>query len=340
MNESISKVKEAFEQELGSLGERSKEKVDALRVKYLGKKGLVTALLKQMGALAQEERPAFGKFVNELKENVAQKIDAAIEEASQSEMNAKLEGGWTDITLPGNGIPAGSTHPLYDVREEIIDFFAQMGFAVDTGRDVETDWYNFEALNTPPDHPSRDMQDTFYLADKVMLRTQTSDTQIHYMETHKPPFRMIAPGHVFRVDSDATHAPMFQQCEGLVVDENVSFAQLKGILQIFMTKLFGEGVKTRFRPSFFPFTEPSAEMDVSCVFCGGKGCRRCKGTGWMEVGGCGSVDPNVFKNCGIDPEKYTGFAFGFGMDRIAMLRYAIPEIGLLTANDQRFLSQF
>lgn len=340
MNESISKVKEAFEQELGSLGERSKDKVDALRVKYLGKKGLVTALLKQMGALAQEERPAFGKFVNELKENVAQKIDAAIEEASTSEMNAKLEGGWTDITLPGNGIPAGSTHPLYDVREEIIDFFAQMGFAVDSGRDVETDWYNFEALNTPPDHPSRDMQDTFYLADKVMLRTQTSDTQIHYMETHKPPFRMIAPGHVFRVDSDATHAPMFQQCEGLVVDENVSFAQLKGVLQIFMTKLFGEGVKTRFRPSFFPFTEPSAEMDVSCVFCGGKGCRRCKGTGWMEVGGCGSVDPNVFKNCGIDPEKYTGFAFGFGMDRIAMLRYEIPEIGLLTANDQRFLSQF
>ena len=340
MNESISKVKEAFEQELGSLGERSKEKVDALRVKYLGKKGLVTALLKQMGALAQEERPAFGKFVNELKENVAQKIDAAIEEANKSEMNAKLEGGWTDITLPGNGIPAGSTHPLYDVREEIIDFFAQMGFAVDSGRDVETDWYNFEALNTPPDHPSRDMQDTFYLADKVMLRTQTSDTQIHYMETHKPPFRMIAPGHVFRVDSDATHAPMFQQCEGLVVDENVSFAQLKGVLQIFMAKLFGEGVKTRFRPSFFPFTEPSAEMDVSCVFCGGKGCRRCKGTGWMEVGGCGSVDPNVFKNCGIDPEKYTGFAFGFGMDRIAMLRYEIPEIGLLTANDQRFLSQF
>lgn len=340
MNESISKVKEAFEQELGSLGERSKDKVDALRVKYLGKKGLVTTLLKQMGALAQEERPAFGKFVNELKENVAQKIDAAIEEASTSEMNAKLEGGWTDITLPGNGIPAGSTHPLYDVREEIIDFFAQMGFAVDSGRDVETDWYNFEALNTPPDHPSRDMQDTFYLADKVMLRTQTSDTQIHYMETHKPPFRMIAPGHVFRVDSDATHAPMFQQCEGLVVDENVSFAQLKGVLQIFMTKLFGEGVKTRFRPSFFPFTEPSAEMDVSCVFCGGKGCRRCKGTGWMEVGGCGSVDPNVFKNCGIDPEKYTGFAFGFGMDRIAMLRYEIPEIGLLTANDQRFLSQF
>ena len=215
-----------------------------------------------------------------------------------------------------------------------------MGFAVDTGRDIETDWYNFEALNTPPDHPSRDMQDTFYLGDKVMLRTQTSDTQIHYMETHKPPFRMIAPGHVFRVDNDATHAPMFQQCEGLVVDETITFAQLKGVLQIFMNKLFGEGVKTRFRPSFFPFTEPSAEMDVSCVFCGGKGCKRCKGTGWMEIGGCGSVDPNVFKNCGIDPEKYTGFAFGFGLDRIAMLRHEIPEIGLITSNDQRFLSQF
>lgn len=340
MSEAINNVKQAFDAELAQTDLTNQEAVNNLRVKYLGKKGAVTDLMKQMGSLSAEERPAYGKLVNELKVAVSEAIDKAIETANQAALQKKLESGFVDTTLPGAGIPAGSTHPLYDVREEIIDFFSQMGFEVDFGRDIETDWYNFEALNTPPDHPSRDMQDTFYVDDKVMLRTHTSGTQIHYMETHKPPFRMIAPGHVFRVDNDATHAPMFQQCEGLVVDENISFADLKGVLQVFMNKLFGEGVKTRFRPSFFPFTEPSAEMDVSCVFCGGKGCRRCKGTGWMEIGGCGSVDPNVFKNCGIDSEKYTGFAFGFGLDRIAMLRHAIPEIGLLTSNDQRFLSQF
>jgi len=340
MSEAINNVKQAFDAELAQTDLTNQEAVNNLRVKYLGKKGAVTDLMKQMGTLSAEERPAYGKLVNELKVAVSEAIDKAIETANQAALQKKLESGFVDVSLPGSGIPAGSTHPLYDVREEIIDFFSQMGFEVDFGRDIETDWYNFEALNTPPDHPSRDMQDTFYVDDKVMLRTHTSGTQIHYMETHKPPFRMIAPGHVFRVDNDATHAPMFQQCEGLVVDENISFADLKGVLQVFMNKLFGEGVKTRFRPSFFPFTEPSAEMDVSCVFCGGKGCRRCKGTGWMEIGGCGSVDPNVFKNCGIDSEKYTGFAFGFGLDRIAMLRHAIPEIGLLTANDQRFLSQF
>ena len=340
MSESISKLKQEFEAELATLNLTDREAIDAIRIKYLGKKGLVTELLKQMGSLPGEERPAYGKKVNDLKEFVSEAIDLALETSAQAALAKKLASGGIDISLPENGLSAGSTHPLYDVREEIIDFFAHMGFEVDFGRDIETDWYNFEALNTPPDHPSRDMQDTFYLADKVMLRTHTSGTQIHYMETHQPPFRMIAPGHVFRVDSDATHAPMFQQIEGLVVDENITFAQLKGVLQVFMNKLFGDGVKTRFRPSFFPFTEPSAEMDVSCVFCDGAGCRRCKGTGWMEIGGCGSVDPNVFINCGIDPEKYTGFAFGFGLDRIAMLRHAIPEIGLLTGNDQRFLAQF
>ena len=279
MSESISKLKQDFEAELASLVLTSKEDVDAIRVKYLGKKGLVTDLLKQMGGLSAEERPAYGKKVNELKEFVSEAIEKALLVAADAALQKKLASGFVDISLPENGISAGSTHPLYDVREEIIDFFAHMGFEVDFGRDIETDWYNFEALNTPPDHPSRDMQDTFYLADKVMLRTHTSGTQIHYMETHKPPFRMIAPGHVFRVDSDATHAPMFQQCEGLVVDENITFAQLKGVLQVFIDKLFGSGVKTRFRPSFFPFTEPSAEMDVSCVFCKGEGCRRCKGTG-------------------------------------------------------------
>ncbi len=340
MSEAIANVKAQFDAELAQTSMTDAQAVDALRVKYLGKKGLVTDLLKLMGGLSAEERPAYGKLVNELKSTVNDAIEAALATAQGAELERKLAGGWVDVSLPADGIPAGSTHPLYDVREEIIDIFAQMGFHVDLGRDVETDWYNFEALNTPPDHPSRDMQDTFYLDSKVMLRTHTSGTQIHYMETHKPPFRMIAPGHVFRVDSDATHAPMFQQCEGLVVDENITFAQLKGLLAIFAKRLFGENVKTRFRPSFFPFTEPSAEVDVSCVFCGGSGCRRCKGTGWMEIGGCGSVDPNVFANVGIDGEKYTGFAFGFGLDRIAMLRYQIPEIGLLTANDQRFLKQF
>lgn len=340
MSEAISNVKKQFDAELSQTSMSDTQAVEALRVKYLGKKGLVTDLLKLMGGLSAEERPAYGKWVNELKTTVNEAIEAAQASARAAELERKLNRGWVDVTLPTDGLGAGSTHPLYDVREEIIDIFAQMGFHVDLGRDIETDWYNFEALNTPPDHPSRDMQDTFYLDSKVMLRTHTSGTQIHYMETHRPPFRMIAPGHVFRVDSDATHAPMFQQCEGLVVDENITFAQLKGLLAIFAKRLFGESVKTRFRPSFFPFTEPSAEVDVSCVFCGGTGCRRCKGTGWMEIGGCGSVDPNVFQNVGIDSEKYTGFAFGFGLDRIAMLRYQIPEIGLLTANDQRFLKQF
>lgn len=329
-----------FEAELAGTNIQDLAQVDALRVKYLGKKGLVTDLLKLMGGLPAEERPAYGKKVNDLKATVDAAIEKALSSAREAELAAKLSSGWVDVSLPGDGIGAGSLHPLYDLREEIIDFFVGMGFHVESGRDIETDWYNFEALNTPPDHPSRDMQDTFYIDKKVMLRTHTSGTQIHYMETHKPPFRMIAPGHVFRVDSDATHAPMFQQVEGLVVDRDTTFAHLKGLLDIWARHVFGDAVKTRFRPSFFPFTEPSAEIDVSCAFCGGSGCRKCKGTGWIEIGGCGCVDPNVLRNVGIDPEEFTGFAFGFGIDRMAMSRHAIPEIGLMTANDQRFLKQF
>ncbi|NLB63727.1 MAG: phenylalanine--tRNA ligase subunit alpha [Fibrobacter sp.] len=341
MNEqNFTELLSQFNTELSDTDVSSTVAVDALRVKFLGRKGLVTGLMRNMGALSAEERPAYGKRVNELKQEVEASLEAAIEQARLAELERKLNSGWTDISLPGNGLGSGSLHPLYEIREEIIDFFMNMGFHVETGRDIETDWYNFEALNTPPDHPSRDMQDTFYVADKVMLRTHTSGTQIHYMEDNKPPLRMIAPGHVYRVDSDATHAPMFQQVEGLVVDKDISFAHLKGLLFLWAQHLFGDKVKTRFRPSFFPFTEPSAEMDISCVFCQGKGCRRCKNTGWMEIGGCGSVDPIVLKNVNIDPEVYTGFAFGFGLDRIAMLRYAIPEIGLLTSNDQRFLRQF
>lgn len=336
----IESMKSQFLLELEQTDVNDLQAVDALRVRFLGKKGLVTGLMKQMGTLSAEERPGFGKEVNLLKQEVAQQIDTALQEAKQAALQKKLDSGWLDVSLPAAGLGPGSLHPLYSVREEIIDFFSSMGFHVSLGREVETDWYNFEALNTPPDHPSRDMQDTFYVDQKMMLRTHTSGTQIHYMENHKPPIRMIAPGHVYRVDSDATHAPMFQQVECLVVDRDISFAHLKGLLFLWAKKLFGDQVKLRFRPSFFPFTEPSAEMDVSCVFCGGSGCRRCKQTGWMEIGGCGSVDPQVLNHVGIDSEEYTGFAFGFGIDRIAMLRYQIPEIGLLTSNDQRFLQQF
>lgn len=340
MSQAFENLRQLFANELAETSLEDSSAVDALRVRFLGKKGLVTDLLKQMGALSAEERPAYGKLVNELKAEVETAIEQALTKAKEATLRRMLDGGWTDVTLPASGIPAGSLHPLYDLREEVIDFFVGMGFKVETGRDIETDWYNFEALNTPPDHPSRDMQDTFYIAEKVMLRTHTSGTQIHYMETNAPPIRMIAPGHVFRVDSDATHAPMFQQVEGLVVDKGISFAHLKGLLSLWARTLFGEGTRLRLRPSFFPFTEPSAEMDVSCVFCGGSGCRRCKGTGWMEIGGCGMVDPNVLINVGINPEEFSGFAFGFGLDRIAMQRHKIPEIGLLTANDQRFLKQF
>lgn len=339
-NDAIAQLLQQFLREITELATPDLPVIDALRVRYIGKKGLVTELLKGMGILSAEERPAYGKRVNELKQEVESRLDGLLETARKAELERKLRTGWIDISLPGSGIAAGSLHPLYTLREEVIDFFMSMGFHVETGTDVESDWYNFEALNTPPDHPSRDMQDTFYLAHKLMLRTHTSGTQIHYMETHKPPFRMIAPGHVFRVDSDATHAPMFQQVEGLVVDRTTTFAHLKGLISLWATHLFGAGTRTRFRPSFFPFTEPSAEMDVSCVFCGGCGCRRCKGTGWMEIGGCGMVDPNVLRNVGIDSEEFTGFAFGFGLDRIAMQRHHIPEIGLLSAGDQRFLRQF
>jgi len=336
----IEEVKQQFEEELKALDAADAKAVDEFRVRFTGKKGLITALMKQMGSLSPEERPEYGKLVNVLKKDAEARISELVAQASQAALQAELESGWEDISLPGQGIPSGNLHPIYQVRDEIIDFFHGLGFSIANEREIETDWYNFEALNIPQDHPSRDMQDTFYVDDKVMLRTHTSGTQIHVMENQEPPIRIIAPGHVYRVDYDATHAPMFQQVEALVIDKDITFAHLKGLLYLWAQNMFGKDVKLRFRPSFFPFTEPSAEMDVSCVFCGGTGCRRCSNTGWMEIGGCGSVDPNVFDNAGIDSEKYTGFAFGFGIDRIAMLRYQIPDIGMLTGNDMRFLRQF
>jgi phenylalanyl-tRNA synthetase alpha chain len=294
-----------------------------------------------MGTLAPEARPEFGKRVNELRDYAEARFAALQQRIEEAEIAKSLGGGGVDASLPGYRIPLGTLHPLTQVRDGIIDFFRGLGFELALAPEVDNDWYNFEALNIPPDHPARDMHDTFYVDDKVVLRTHTSNVQVHYMETHRePPIRIIAPGVVYRVDNDATHSPMFQQVECLLVDKDISFAHLKGTLYLWARHMFGADTKLRFRPSFFPFTEPSAEMDVSCYFCKGKGCRTCKQTGWIEIGGCGSVDPNVFAKVGWDPEKYTGFAFGFGIDRIAMLTYGIPDISYLTKNDNRFLRQF
>ncbi|MDQ3001972.1 MAG: phenylalanine--tRNA ligase subunit alpha [Fibrobacterota bacterium] len=324
-----------------------------IKVKYQGKKGDISGLLRSMGTLAPEARPEFGKLVNELRDYAEARFAALQAKIQEAEIASSVSGSTLDATLPGYRVPIGSLHPMTQVREEIINFFQGLGFEMAVAPEVDNDWYNFEALNIPPDHPSRDMHDTFYVDDKVVLRTHTSNVQAHYMETHRDrPIRIIAPGFVYRVDNDATHSPMFQQVECLVVDKDISFANLKGTLFLWAKHMFGTETTMRFRPSYFPFTEPSAEMDVSCYFCKGTGtlppagnnpgqpCRTCKTTGWIEIGGCGSVDPNVFGKVGWDPEKYTGFAFGFGIDRITMLKYGIPDISHLTRNDNRFLKQF
>lgn len=339
MNDPIYLLSESLTAELSTLEKGNAAALQNLKSLYMGKKGRITELLKAMGALPAEERPAFGKRVNELRDSASQQFEVAEKQLEEQQINAALKSS-IDPTLPGKSIGRGSLHPVYQVREATIHFFRGLGFKLAQGPEVETDWYNFEALNIPPHHPARDMQDTFYVDQKVVLRTQTSGVQIHTMENEKPPLRIIAPGHVYRADSDASHAPMFQQVEGLVVDKNISFAELKGTLYLWAKYMFGENAKIRFRPSFFPFTEPSAEMDVSCSICGGSGCRACKHSGWIEILGCGSVNPRVFESVGIDPEEYTGFAFGFGLDRVAMLRYGIPEIGLLSRNEIPFLQQF
>ena len=322
-------------------------KFEELKTRYLGKKGDISGLLRSMGSLAPEARPEFGKLVNELRDYAEAKFSSLQTQIEDAEIANSLKGSNVDVTLPGTKIPLGTLHPMSQVREEIISFFQGLGFEVALAPEVDNDWYNFEALNIPPDHPSRDMHDTFYVDEKVVLRTHTSNVQVHYMETHpEPPLKIIAPGFVYRVDNDATHSPMFQQVECLVVDKDISFAHLKGTLFFWAKHMFGEEATMRFRPSYFPFTEPSAEMDISCIFCQvkpgepGAGCRVCKHSGWIEIGGCGSVDPNVFGKVGWDAEKYTGFAFGFGIDRITMLKFGIPDISHLTRNDNRFLKQF
>ena len=312
-----------------------------IRVKYLGKKGELTTILKSMKDLSKEERPVMGKLVNDVKKVVEEKLDEAVSKIKEEEKKKKLESEVIDITLPGKKNVIGKRHPLELTIERIKDIFISMGFSVEEGPEVELDYYNFEALNIPKNHPARSEQDTFYINDNVVLRTQTSGVQIRVMEKQKPPIKMISPGKVYRAYSvDATHSPIFHQMEGLVVAKGVTFADLKGTLELFVKKMFGDKVQTKFRPHHFPFTEPSAEMDATCFVCGGKGCNVCKGSGWIEMLGCGMVHPNVLRNCGIDPEEYSGFAFGFGIDRMVMLSYGLDDIRLLYESDMRFLNQF
>ena len=315
--------------------------IDAVRVKYLGKKGELTAILKQMGGLSPEERPIMGQLVNSAKAELEAVLEQKNAQMKAKATEEKLAAETIDITMPAKVSKVGKLHPLNTVLNDMIDIFQSMGFDVLDGPEVETDHYNFECLNVPADHPARDMQDTFYLGEGLLLRTQTSAAQIRTMENRKPPIRVICPGRVFRADEvDATHSPVFHQIEGLVVDKGVTMCDLKGVLEQFAHEIYGKDTKVKFRPSFFPFTEPSVEVDVSCSECGGKGCRVCKGAGWIEILGAGMVHPNVLRSCGIDPEVYSGFAFGIGLDRLTTTRYKISDIRLLFENDKRFLDQF
>ena len=323
----------------------AKERMDSsaiyeLRKKYLDRKGgLVNGLMKEMRNIPAEEKAEFGQGVNQLKDWVLENLQKMEEKARALELQHRYEKEKIDITIPAVKIRRGNLHPNTQVKNQIVNIFAGMGFDIYEGAEIETDYYNFTALNTPQDHPARDMQDTFYLTDEFLLRTQTSAGQIHVMEAKKPPIKILSPGKVFRSDDDATHSPMFSQMEGLVVDKGITLCDLQGMLDVFVQKLFGEGVRTRLRPSYFPFTEPSVEVDVSCFACGGKGCRLCKGTGWIEILGAGVVNRKVLENCGIDPEVYSGFAFGIGIERVAMLKYGINNIKLLFESDLRVLDQ-
>lgn len=314
--------------------------LDDARVHYLGKKGVLTEQLKTLGSLPHEERKAAGQKINEAKQVVQQAIEARRATLEQEELASRLAADRIDVTLPGRGSRSGGLHPVTRTLERIQDLFAGMGFAVAEGPEIEDDYHNFEALNIPETHPARAMHDTFYFDAHTVLRTHTSPVQIRVMEHQAPPLRVIAPGRVYRCDSDLTHTPMFHQVEGLLVDKDVSFADLKGLLDQFLKHFFERDLGVRFRPSYFPFTEPSAEVDMECVMCGGKGCRVCSHTGWLEVLGCGMVHPKVFESVGIDNEQYTGFAFGMGVERLAMLRYGVNDLRLFFENDLRFLRQF
>ncbi|PWL71294.1 MAG: phenylalanine--tRNA ligase subunit alpha [Clostridiales bacterium] len=339
MKEQLAQIKERALEGLAAC--TTMRELEDLRVQVLGKKGELTGILKQMGKLSPEERPVIGQLANEVRQDLEQKLDEYKAALREKQLNEQLEAERLDVTMPGRPFELGSMHPLSAVLEEIEEIFLGMGFDIAEGPEVETDYYNFEALNLPKDHPARDTQDTFYISENILLRTQTSPVQVRVMEQQKPPIRVISPGRVYRSDAvDATHSPVFHQIEGLVVDRGITMADLKGTLEIFVKRLYGEDAKIRFRPHHFPFTEPSAEADTQCFACGGKGCRICKGEGWIELLGCGMVHPKVLAGCGIDPEVYSGFAFGMGLERVVMRRYSIDDLRLFFENDLRFLKQF
>ena len=340
MEQELQRIKE---EALSAIKSASDEQaLQDVRVKYLGKKGEVTALLKGLGKLSPEERPKMGALVNAVRQALEEEIDALKTSMEVAAMNARLEEEKIDITLPGRAPKTGHIHPLTTVNEMIEDFFMKMGYTVEEGPEIEQDHFNFECLNLPKDHPARDMQDSFYITENFLLRTHTSPVQARTMQRHEPnsPIRMIAPGKVYRWDYDATHSPVFHQVEGLIIDEHITFADLKGTIETFLRHMFGDETKVRFRTSFFPFTEPSAEVDSSCVLCGGEGCRVCSHTGWLEILGCGMVHPRVLELNGYDPNKVKGFAFGMGVERIAMLLYGIGDLRLFFEDDIRFLEQF
>ena len=335
MKDRLLEIRDRALKELNSI-----KKLDALekfRIEYLGKKGQITSLMKQLGSLTKEERPVFGKLANEVKNEIVGFLDKALSELKSQDSG---DDEFIDITLPGRKPQRGQLHPINQVNSEICRILVKMGYSIVKGPNIELDYYNFEALNFPKDHPARDMQDTFYVSDNVVLRTHTSTMQVRVMEKQKPPVAVIAPGKVYRSDSDVSHTPMFHQVEGLLVDKGVTFGDLKGTLTSFVHQMFGSDIKLRFRPSFFPFTEPSAEVDIQCVICRGKGCRTCSHSGWQEILGSGMVDPGVYGFVDYDPEIYSGFAFGLGIERITMLKYGLDDIQLLFKNDMRFLKQF
>ena len=311
-----------------------------IKVKYLGKQGAFSGLMREFGSLSAEEKPKMGQLINQVKTALEETYQEADKSLKLQEMNAKVAKEKIDLTLPGTPVLSGNKHPIQRVTEEIVDILARIGYSVRTGPLIESDRHNFTALNIPEDHPSRDMQDTFYIDKSHVLRTHTSPVQVRTMEAEEPPIRILAPGSVFRSDSDISHSPNFNQIEGLLIDKKVSMADLKGTISYFVQEFFGKGLKTRFRPSFFPFTEPSAEVDCQCPICKGKGCRMCKQSGWIEIGGSGLVDPRVLDACGVDSEKWQGFAFGFGIERMAIIKYGIDDIRLFSENNIRFLEQF
>ena len=339
MKERLESIRKEFEARLAEVSEQSK--LEELKVAYLGKKGELTSILKGMGQLSPEERPVIGQLVNKVRSVMETSLEEKTQQIKDAALRIKLAHEAVDVTMPGKGKKTGSLHPINQISDEMKDLFIGMGYEIADGPEIEFDYYNFEALNLPEGHPARDTQDTFYITDKMLLRTQTSSVQIRVMENKKPPIKIIAPGKVYRADNvDATHSPIFHQIEGLVVDKGVTMGDLKGTLEIYAKHMFGPETKIRLRPHHFPFTEPSAEVDVSCWTCGGKGCRMCKGEGWIEVLGCGMVHPDVLRRCGIDPEVYSGFAFGIGIERTAMARFGVTDMRQFFEGDVRFLSQF